>query len=481
MKLNKLLKGIRFVEYNCDKETEINDIVFNSKQVKIGDMFICLKGVNTDGHDYVLEAVKNGASLIVSEKFLGEQINHIVVNNTRQAFSVISANFYNNCVNKLKLIGITGTNGKTTSSIIIRNILMKAGKNVGVIGTLGYFINKENFECDLTTPDPLKLHSIFEKMYNNNVEYVVMEVSAHAIALEKIYGLEFEVGALSNITQDHLDFFKSMDNYIKTKFKFMTSPYVKTKILNADDKSVHFLEDELTFSYGINQPADCFAMDISLKMGESKYLLNLFDNVIEINTKLSGEFNVYNALLASTVCCVLGINVQFIKTALEEMQPVDGRYNVINTVKGSIVIDFAHTPDGLENILKSLRQNCKNLICVFGCGGNRDSKKRPLMGEIVEKYSDVGIITTDNPRFENPDLIAEDILEGIENKDKFIIENDRKKAIRLAIDKLEDNSIVAVCGKGGEKYQDINGIMNPFNDNEVVEQILEELDINIIN
>ena len=216
MKLSDLMKNTKVKFKNCSYDLEIKNIVFNSKEVKEGCVFICLKGVNTDGHDYIDEAIKNQATVIVCEKKLGEDIPHIVVENTRQTFSEMSACFFDNCADKLKLIGITGTNGKTTSSMVIKNILMQAGKSVGVIGTLGYFINDKQFDCDLTTPDPMKLHSIFKKMYDSGVEYVVMEVSAHAIALDKIYGLDFLVKAITNITQDHLDYFETIENYTKT-------------------------------------------------------------------------------------------------------------------------------------------------------------------------------------------------------------------------------------------------------------------------
>lgn len=481
MKLGEILQDIKAEVFNVNVNDVINQIVFNSKKVNSGDVFICLRGVNTDGHEYCNEALKRGALAVIVDHKLDEEIPQIVVDDTRQVFSLISANFFQNVHKKLKLIGITGTNGKTTTTMIIRDILIASGKKVGVIGTLGYFIQEQNFECDLTTPDPMKLHGIFFEMYNKGVEYVIMEVSAHAIALDKIYGLTFEVGALTNITQDHLDFFETMDNYIKTKFKFMQSTQIKSKFLNADDESVHFLEDEMSFTYGIYQPSDCFAMDISLQMGKSKYLLNLFDNIIEVETKLSGEFNVYNVLLGSSICCMLGVDVNTIKSVICKIEPVTGRYNVISTNNGCIVIDFAHTPDGLENILKSIRQNCKKLICVFGCGGNRDSKKRPIMGSIVEKYATSAIITSDNPRFENPDLIAEDILEGIVDKTKFTVENDRTNAIKMAISKLDNDTVIAICGKGGEKYQDINGIMYPYDDNNIVMTILADLNIQTNN
>ena len=307
-----------------------------------------------------------------------------------------------------------------------------------------------------------------------------MEVSAHALYYRKTAGVRFSACIFTNLSQDHLDFFSDMENYIKTKLKFMSTKN-KAKFLNVDDSSVHFLQDDLSFTYGIDHPADCFAMDISLQMGRSVYLLNLFDNVLKIDTKLSGKFNVYNVLLGASICSVLGIEAKTIVTAINNMQSVDGRFNVVSTEKGDIVIDFAHTPDGLENILCSLKQFNKKIICVFGCGGNRDSKKRPLMGAIAEKYCDEIYITSDNPRFENPDLIAEDILEGVKGKNKFTVENSRIKAINYAIRNMTPNSIVVICGKGGEKYQDINGIMYPFEDKQEVFKLLKQLNIKVIN
>ncbi len=478
MNLKKLLSGVEILKnFKNYENLDIEGIEFNSKKNLKNKLFFALKGTNTDGHNFANEAIKNGAIAIVCEKFLDINfINQIVVKSSRIALAQVSANFFGNPAKGLDLIGVTGTNGKTTITHVLKAIFQEAGLSVGIIGTLGYYINEKHFKCDMTTPDPLILHKIFSQMKNKGVKIVVMEVSAHAIALEKIYGLDFKFGVLTNITQDHLDFFTTMENYRETKFKFLNSPNIKSLVLNADDPSYAHLQNLSSISYGIKNPSDSFAIDISLKIGSSQYVLNVLDNIIPIKSNLSGLFNVYNVLAASTISILMGIKMEIIKEAINNLLPIEGRFNVINTNRGKIIVDFAHTPDGLQNILKSVRELSKDkLICVFGCNGNRDQLKRPIMGRIAEELCDEIILTSDNPRFENPLLICDDILEGVVEKEKFKIETDRKKAIELGLCKLDKKSILVICGKGGEKYQDINGINVPYDDFEEVEKGIKKL------
>ena len=480
MELKKLLQGIAIKEKYCMKDDcIILDVVISSKAKTKNGIFVCLVGTNTDGHDYALEAVENGCVAVVCEKKLDLNIPQIVVENTRRALGLISANFWGRPADSLKLIGVTGTNGKTSTSMIIKQILMANKFSVGVIGTLGYQINDQSFSCNLTTPDPFKLHEIFNHMKKNKVEYVVMEVSAHAIALEKVYGLCFEIGILTNITQDHLDFFKTMDKYAKTKLSFLKSNFVKSVLINSDDKASMNFDEDMVVSYSIDNPSDCFAMDIVLKINGTSFIVNAFDNILKIKTKLSGRFNVYNILAGISACLMLGVKPTVIETAVRKLERVDGRFNIIRAQKGYVVVDFAHTPDGLENILKNIRQVAKEkrLVCVFGCGGNRDALKRPIMGKIAEKYCDEIIITSDNPRFENPDLIIDDIIAGIDQKQKCTRIVERIEAIKYSLSKLDGDTVVAICGKGGEKYQDINGIMVPYDDFLQVKQLVKKLKV----
>lgn len=478
MKIERLFENVPIINtYEKFKKIEIETIETNSKNHSKNSLFFCLKGTNTDGHDFAQEAIKNGAKVLVVERLLNLQVPQILVENARKTLALVCANFFNNPQKNLKLIGITGTNGKTSTTLILQKIFLTAKQSVGVIGTLGYFINQNHFECDMTTPDPYKLFEILSQMKKAGVKYVFMEVSAHAIYFNKIEGLNFEIGVLTNITQDHLEFFNNMENYSKTKLDFINSKAVKLALVNADDKSYFLVKRDLCISYGIENPADNFAVNIDLKLGKTSFVLNILDNIIKVKTNLTGMFNVYNVLVACSVSLILGIKQIYIKKALKQLEAIKGRFNIFKTKKGEVIVDFAHTPDGLENVLKTIRQiSGKNIICVFGCNGNRDALKRPLMGKIAEEYCSKVILTSDNPRFENAEIIFENILSDVKHKAKFEREQDRILAIKKGIKLLKKNkkSVLVICGKGGEEYQDINGIKVPYNELEVVENCLLE-------
>ena len=481
MQLINLLNKIEvFNDITQYLKAEVTKICYDTNENLKGSIFFCLRGTNTDGHDFLQQAKEKGALFAVVEKCNTEvEIPQILVQDTRVAFALVCANFYHNPAKKLKIIGVTGTNGKTSTCLILKEIFMHAGKVVGVIGTLGYYINNESFSYNLTTPDPIKLHEIFAAFVEAGVEYVFMEVSAHAIYYKKIVGIHFKMAVLTNITQDHLEFFKNMDNYANTKLSFLNAKSVNMVIANVDDRYFHKIEKQNLITYGIKNPAESFAIDISLKIGSSDYTLNIMDNVMNISTHLSGLFQVYNALAAVTVAVLCGLESQTIQSALNQIEDINGRFHVIHTKKGEIVLDFAHTPDGLENILNSVKMaSFKEIICVFGCNGNRDRLKRPMMGKIAQEYCEKVFLTSDNPRYENPELIARDILQGVSQKEKFVIETDRKKAILYALTELEEDKIVVICGKGGEKYQDINGVQVPYEDMTEIDHIIKLLNLN---
>lgn len=481
MELNKLIQGIKIKKIIGDISLiNVDNISFSSKDISKNTLFICLVGSNTDGHNYAKIALNNGAVAIVCEKEISDlKCVQIIVEDTRIALSLLSANFWGNPSRRLKIIGITGTNGKTSTTMIMRQIFMEAGRSIGVIGTLGYHINSEDYNCDLTTPDPFKLHEIFNTMVKKGVEFVAMEVSAHAIALKKIYGIEFDLGILTNITQDHLDFFKTMENYINTKLEFLNSSSVKSLLINSDDEILSNFEFDSVVTYGLKNPADCFAMNILQNLSGSSFIVNAFDNLLKIKTRLTGIFNIYNILASISASMMMGISANVIESALKKNISVRGRFNILKTKIGDVVIDFAHTPDGLEKILRSVRELSfnKKVITVFGCGGNQDISKRPIMGTIAEVYSDKIILTSDNPKFENPRLIIDDIMSGIIEKDKCIIEVDRVEAIKKGLTMLNKNSVIVICGKGGEKYQDINGIHCPYDELSVLEDLINDLKI----
>ena len=479
MELKKLIENL-----NCkttgNLDIEIENITTNSKNTTKNSMFICLVGENADGHNYAKDAEKNGATVIVCERKLENVfVTQIIVENTRKAYSQIFSNFYFNPQNWLKTIAITGTNGKTTTSFLIKSILEGAGKRVGLIGTQGVFFGNQFFETGLTTPDPEVLFKTLREMVDSGIEYVVMEASAHALELEKTEGIVFDVGVFTNFTQDHLDFFKTMENYKQAKLKLFNYGKIKSAVLNFDDGVGLEISEKINVpfvSYGIYNPSDIFAVEIERKTIKTEYVVNLLDNVFKVESNLFGEFNVYNSLAACGAMAILGFSENEIKRGLESLVSVPGRFNSFRLYNGATaVIDFAHTPDGLEQILKTLKQMPFNrIITVFGCAGNRDKGKRSQMGKIAEMFSDFVVITSDNPCYENPNLIIDDIEHGMKKTahTSFV---DRTSAVYHAIEISQKGDVIAILGKGAETYQDINGIKAPYNDFETVNRKNEEL------
>ena len=478
MNLENLIKNLE-AKVIGETNLDILDITYNSKKVKKGSLFVCLCGENSDGHDFAKDAERNGAAAILCEKQVQVNIPQIIVSSTRKALSKVFSCFYDNPQNKLKIIGLTGTNGKTTTSFLIKSILEESGKKVGLIGTQGAFIGKQFFQTGLTTPDPQLLFKLLKQMVDFGVEYVVMEVSAHALALDKTEGIVFEVGVLTNLTQDHLDFFKTMENYKHAKLKLFERNKIKSAVLNFDDEFGRKLAETITvpfLSYSLNNPSDVFAAKIGNKNGKNKFIVNILDNVFDVESNLIGEFNIYNSLAAASVAAMLGCSTKQIKNGLEKLLGVEGRLNRFNLSNGVVAfIDFAHTPDGIEQALNAIRElKFKQIITVFGCSGNRDKDKRHKMGQIAEKLSDYVVLTTDNPRFENPELILDDIEIGMEKTahTRFV---SREQAIEFALTLAKKGDCVAILGKGAETYQDINGVNVPYSDFEVVKNFNENL------
>lgn len=478
MNLENLIKNLE-AKVIGETNLDILDITYNSKKVKKGSLFVCLCGENSDGHDFAKDAERNGAAAILCEKQVQVNIPQIIVSSTRKALSKVFSCFYDNPQNKLKIIGLTGTNGKTTTSFLIKSILEESGEKVGLIGTQGAFIGKQFFQTGLTTPDPQLLFKLLKQMVDFGVEYVVMEVSAHALALDKTEGIVFEVGVLTNLTQDHLDFFETMENYKRAKFKLFEGNKIKSAVLNFDDEFGRKLAETITvpfLSYSLNNPSDVFAAKIGNKNGKNKFIVNILDNVFDVESNLIGEFNIYNSLAAASVAAMLGCSTKQIKNGLEKLLGVEGRLNRFNLSNGVVAfIDFAHTPDGIEQALNAIRElKFKQIITVFGCSGNRDKDKRHKMGQIAEKLSDYVVLTTDNPRFENPELILDDIEIGMEKTahTRFV---SREQAIEFALTLAKKGDCVAILGKGAETYQDINGVHVPYSDFEVVKNFNENL------
>ena len=470
MKLTELIKDTKIEKIvGWIKDIDISEICTNSRLAKKGCLFIAQKGTNFDGNLFVEEAIINGAIALVVEKELpAYNLPQIIVKSTRLAIATLASTYWGNPKDNLKFVGVTGTNGKTSCTQFITEILSKANMPCAFIGTTGAWFMGKDYPSFLTTPDPLVLHKLLKSFVEDGAKFVAMEVSAHAIDLEKISNITFEVGILTNITQDHLDYFKTMKRYSQTKIKWLLGETVKTKIINSDDKFCQKLLNKghrNLLSFGLDNPADVFAVNIENNPIGTNFVLNLFDNVDTYHTSLVGMFNIYNIMAVAEATAVLGVDLSLIKKTVSLLSAPSGRFNIIRLKNNkTIIVDFAHTPDGLENALKSARSICTGkLISLFGCGGDRDKLKRPIMGKIAEDNSDFCIITSDNPRFEKPENILTDIEKGL-NGYNYLKIADRKLAIFKLIEMMQEGDVAVVCGKGGENYQDINGIKLPYND-----------------
>ncbi len=475
MKLNKLFANIE--DYELDDshgDIEVNGIKIDPSKVKKGDLFVSLKKGEEEKNN-ISKALENGAEICVSEN---EIENAICVEDVRSAYALLSKAFYQNSCDKLKIIGITGTNGKTTSVHIVGEILKRCGKKVATIGTLGVSIGNKKIDTGFTTPDPEILHKAFYDLKKAGVEYVVMEASAHALALKKLDGIKFELSVFTNLTQDHLDFFSNMENYFEAKQKLFSFNVSKAGIVCVDDEYGKKILEEMQIpilTYGFNVNCDCYAKSVKNTAGGTKILCNALNDWLDIDSNFVGDYNVQNILGAVVTCRALGISNNKIEKAIKEIYPPEGRFNLLKCGGKSIVVDFAHTPDGLEKVL----QNARNLtngrvLCVFGCGGNRDRAKRPIMGKIAEDLCEEVFVTSDNPRYEKPMDIINEVEKGMQKDNHKTIEK-REDAIFEAIKTAGSSDIIVVAGKGGEKYQDIQGIKYPYNDFDVIKQSVKRL------
>ena len=479
MRLSRLIEGIeKEIVYEGDWEREILVLSTDSREKSVSSLYVALEG-KTDGHTYIHEAIANGAVAVVCRKKLDVSVPQIVVKDTRETLSVISSVFYGEPSRYMKIIGITGTNGKTTTSYMLASILQTAGYRVGIIGTLGAVYDGKTYPSTLTTPDPIPLQKTLAEMREKGIEYVVMEVSAHALYYKKVAGLRFCACIFSNLTQDHLDFFSTMQSYGDAKKNLFLPEICPLAIMNVDDEnglSWSRLRERFgakTLTYGLKMPADAFAVVLEESLRDTQCIFNVQDEMMRVRLPFLGEHNVYNALSASVCALSLGVDTFVIEQAFERMQNVRGRLQYITSFQGgSIFVDFAHTPDGLRQSLSTLKKHCKNkLICVFGCGGNRDKGKRPIMGKTVAELADFSILTSDNPRFEDPlDIIADIEVGYTKRSQKYVIVPKRDVAIEYAMERLEEGDVLLVAGKGGEREQEIMGIKYPFEDNAIIER-----------
>lgn len=480
MKLADLLQGVNYELKNGSVDREINYIQYDSRKIKEGDIFVCLTGFEVDGHNYANSAIKNGAKVILCEKEINvedKDVTVLLVREGRKALATMSANYYDHPTKKLKLIGVTGTNGKTTTVYLLKSILEKEGKKVGLVGTIANYIGDKKIKSERTTPESLELQKLFKDMVDEGCEYCVMEVSSHSLQLDRVYGCEFEVGIFTNLTRDHLDFHKTFENYYNAKFKLFERS--KASVINVDDdygyrvlKDIEKLENKMVRTYSIREESDFKARNIALKEGDIHFDIN----GESYNSVLPGEYNVYNALGVIAAVNILGISVNAIKKGLLDVV-VPGRCERVGykyDINYDIIIDFAHTPDGLKNILETLKGYTKNrLIAVYGCGGDRDKVKRAEIGRIGTEIADLAVITSDNPRDEDPMYIIKEIIAGITKSNYLAIEN-RTEAIKLALNMAEEGDVVVLAGKGHENYQITNEGAVHFDEKEVIDEILAD-------
>ena len=475
MKISEVLDSIK--TYDVYEDAQVNLVTADSRKVAPGCIFVCIKGARFDGHDAAAEALEKGAVLVVCDHDLG-LANQVVVENTRAAFSVMCANFFGNPAKKIRLIGITGTNGNTTTAFLIKNMLEKMGHKTGLIGTVMNMAGDKVFPAALTTPESFELNELFAEMVKEGCEYCVMEVSSQALAQERVAGIEFAAGVYTNLTQDHLDYHGTFENYAEAKAKLFSASEVC--VLNLDDEHAMSMmrhSDGRMVTYSVNQDeSDYTAKYIRYKADGIEYELVTMGYVERVKVSIPGEFTVYNSMAAAVTLIELGFDFSEVLYALSLSEGVKGRIEVVPTdTDYTVIIDYAHTPDGLENIISSLRKIAKNrIITVFGCGGDRDKTKRPIMGSIAAKLSDVIVVTSDNPRSEAPDAIIEDILAGVKgSKVKKIIKEDRTQAIAAAMAEAEADDIIILAGKGHETYQILNTGKIHYDEREIVRGILD--------
>ena len=482
MILKSLLKGLDYEVIKGNEESKVQNIRYDNRKIEQGDAFVCVKGFKVDGHSFIGDAIKKGAkTLIVQEDVsVQEDITIIKVRDTRKALAIMSSNYFGNPKDKLKIIGITGTNGKTTSAFIIKSILEKAGFMTGLIGTIANYIGNKKVDAVRTTPESYELHELFKNMVDAGVEYCVMEVSSHSLELDRVYGVQFEEGIFTNLTRDHLDFHKTFENYYNAKFKLFERS--NHSIINLDDpygaNIVKDIEERgvktKVSTFSIEKESDFKAFEIKSHSNGSEFKVNL-ESIEEFSINIPGEYNIYNSL--GCIICAYNSNIPMdkIKEGLSDVV-IPGRCELVAKEKNlpySIIIDYAHTPDGLENILSTVKAFTKNrMISVFGCGGDRDKVKRPQMGKIGCELSDIAIITSDNPRSEEPMDIINDIVKPL-NYDNFVIEVNRKEAIRKAMNMALEGDVIVIAGKGHETYQILKDETIHFDEREVVYDILE--------
>ena len=480
MKLFELLKDIPVLETNMDLQTEISGVHYDSRKVTRGSLFVAVTGFASDGNRFIPMALSKGAAVVVTAMKPEADVPYVLVENDRLALALIGTNLYGHPAKSMKLIGVTGTNGKTSTTLLLKQVLEKClGAKVGLIGTMSNLIGDEELPTERTTPESLELQELFAKMRDAGCTHVVMEVSSHALTLHRVGGVHFDVAAFTNLTEDHLDFHKTMDEYCDAKAELFSR--CDKAVINVDDNYASRMLAKAncpvlkTSAY----EAELYAKDAVLHAEGVAFTALCEGEAVAVQLPIPGKFTVYNALSVLGIARQLGISLEACARALKSVQGVKGRMEVVPTPGKpySVLIDYSHTPDALENVISSVQDFCQGrVITAFGCGGDRDPIKRPIMGEIGVKLSDIAIITSDNPRTEDPEAIIRDILAGVkEEYGMYKVVCDRRAAIRYAMDIAEKDDIIILAGKGHETYQEINGVKHHLDEREEVAAHLLEL------
>lgn len=482
--LTDIVKGVKTVQIVGKTTISIANICFDSRKVGNGSLFVATRGTQVDGHTFIPMAIEKGAVAVICEelpKNLGETVTYIQVDDSGFALGLVCANFYDNPSEKLKLIGVTGTNGKTTTATLLYRMFLQLGYKAGLISTVIYYVNDKQFPATHTTPDSLQLNALLAEMVEKGCEYCFMEVSSHSVVQHRIAGLRFCGGVFSNITHDHLDFHKTFDEYIKAKKRFFDElPRDAFALVNVDDRNGRVMVQNtkaLVKSYALRSMADF----------RGKIMENHFDGMLlqidqkQVWTHFIGEFNAFNLLAVYGAAILLGQKQEEVLAVLSNLTSVSGRFEYLRSSTGiTAIVDYAHTPDALDNVLKTIHQirtADEQIITVVGAGGDRDKTKRPVMAKVAASMSNKLILTSDNPRSEDPGQIIEDMLQGLDvaARRNVLCITDRKEAIKTAIMLAQKNDIVLVAGKGHENYQEVKGVKHHFDDKEVIREQFELL------
>lgn len=480
MKIQKLLQGISLVETNVDMDTQVSAVYYDSRQVTLGSLFVAVSGFAADGNRFIPMALEKGAVAVVTARKPEGEIPYILVENDRLALAMLGVNFYGAPARSMTMIGITGTNGKTSTTLLLKHVLEQTRQaKVGLVGTMFNLIGQEEIPTERTTPESLELQGLFARMRDAGCTYGVMEVSSHAIALERVGGVRYDVAAFTNLTEDHLDFHKTMENYCDTKAELFAR--CDKAVVNCDDPWFDRVTAKATcpvLTTSVQDKGGLNARDVELLPDGVRFTVCYEEQKLPVRLGIPGKFTVYNALTVLGIALQLGIGLEEAVDALATAPGVKGRVEVVPTPGKpyTVLIDYAHTPDGLENVLSSVRSYCQGrLIAVFGCGGDRDPIKRPIMGRIGTRLADLAIITSDNPRTEDPMAIIRDICVGADETGKtYKVICDRRKAIEYALTIGEKKDIIILAGKGHETYQEINHVKYHLDEREEVARILAE-------